>query len=456
MNHGSNTARSVKVDATVYPGGEWDILTPKDIARICDKKNAHLQELLRQCALAVLISGSDHDNKKQVDELYQDFTIAVSQRDPGVRLELRNAPPQAFVDGNIIRGVASLLFAVVRDVAFMARAKAHSSLQEMDITEAIFRQLQNARVLRRLDPNLVVCWGGHSISRTEYLYTKKVGYALGLRGLDICTGCGPGAMKGPMKGATIAHAKQHRHNGRYIGVTEPGIIASESPNPIVNHLVIIPDIEKRLETFMRLGHGIIVFPGGVGTIEEVLYFIGVLMHEKNRKIPFPFIFTGPESAKDYFQKIDYFIKETLGNEVSNLYQVIIDDAESVAKYMLKGMYEIKSYRKEIQDTYYFNWSLHIPEELKKPFIPTHQNMQSLNLRKNNTPFEMAVELRRAFSGIVAGNVKKDFVESIKKNGPFKIQGDLKLMTALDTLLRSFIADGRMKMQGEYIPCYTVG
>src|SRR5678816_1538420 len=91
------------------------------------------------------------------------------------------------------------------------------------------------------DPNLVVCWGGHSISRDEYLYTKEVGYHLGLRGLDICTGCGPGAMKGPMKGAAIGHVKQRQADARYIGLTEPGIIAAEPPNPMVNHLVVLPD-----------------------------------------------------------------------------------------------------------------------------------------------------------------------------------------------------------------------
>ena len=124
--------------------------------------------------------------------------------------------------------------------------------------------LRNAAILRpRFNPNQVVCWGGHSIKRSEYDYTKEVGYEMGLRGLDICTGCGPGAMKGPMKGATIGHAKQRIRGSRYVGITEPGIIAAESPNPIVNALVIMPDMEKRLEAFVRVGHGIIVFPGGV-------------------------------------------------------------------------------------------------------------------------------------------------------------------------------------------------
>ena len=64
--------------------------------------------------------------------------------------------------------------------------------------------LRNAgMLLPRVRPDIVVCWGGHSIGRDEYIYTKKVGYELGLRGLNVCTGCGPGAMKGPMKGAAI-------------------------------------------------------------------------------------------------------------------------------------------------------------------------------------------------------------------------------------------------------------
>ena len=76
---------------------------------------------------------------------------------------------------------------------------------------------------------------------------ESVGYEIGLRGMDVGTGCGPGAMKGPMKGATIGHAKQRIKAGRYLGITEPGIIAAEAPNPMVNELVILPDIEKRLE-----------------------------------------------------------------------------------------------------------------------------------------------------------------------------------------------------------------
>ena len=105
-------------------------------------------------------------------------------------------------------------------------------------------------------------------------------------------------MKGPMKGAAIGHAKQRNKTGRYLGISEPGIIAAEPPNPIINELVIMPDIEKRLEAFVRVGHAIVVFPGGAGTVEEILYLIGILLHPDNEDMPFPLVFAGPETARD--------------------------------------------------------------------------------------------------------------------------------------------------------------
>ena len=115
-----------------------------------------------------------------------------------------------------------------------------------------------------------------------------------------------------MKGATIGHAKQRIEHGRYIGITEPGIIAAEPPNPIVNQLAIMPDIEKRLEAFVRMAHGIVVFPGGAGTAEEILYLAGILLDPANREQPFPIVLTGPAESAAYFEQIGRFIAGTLG------------------------------------------------------------------------------------------------------------------------------------------------
>ena len=442
------------VNTHLYPKGGLDVLSREEVARLRDASGG-MHDLLRRCALAVLTSGSASDDPRAAQELYPDFDIEVLQQDRGVRIELRNAPAMAFVDGHIIRGVAELLFAVVRDLAYTAIEFAAELESSSGITDAVFRLLRNARVLHPGDPNLVVCWGGHSIGREEYVYTKQVGYELGLRGLDICTGCGPGAMKGPMKGATIAHAKQRRRRTRYIGITEPGIIAAESPNPIVNHLVIMPDIEKRLEAFVRMAHGIIVFPGGVGTAEEILYLLGILLREENAGRRFPLILTGPTGAAPYFEQIDRFIRLTLGEAAASLYEIVVADPARVARLMDTGIRKVREQRIAQEDSFFFNWALHVPLTFQQPFHPTHEAMAALDLHHGRKPHELAADLRRAFSGIVAGNVKEDGMRRIEAHGPFEIHGDRDIMQALDGLLRAFVEQRRMKISGEYRPCYRV-
>lgn len=259
-----------------------------------------------------------------------------------------------------------------------------------------------------------------------------------------------------MKGAAVGHAKQRVRNGRYIGLTEPSIIAAEPPNPIVNELVILPDIEKRLEAFVRLGHGIIIFPGGVGTAEELLYLLGIMMHPANDRQPIPIVLTGPKESADYFRAIDDFVKATLGEAATSLYRIIIGDAPEVARVMKEAMPKIREYRKSVGDAYSFNWSLRIEPEFQLPFEPDHASMASLDLHRNQPPQLLAANLRRAFSGIVAGNVKEGGIRAIEKKGPFKLHGDKELMHLMDRLLESFVKQQRMKLPGsQYVPCYEI-
>ena len=361
----------------------------------------------------------------------------------------------------MIRGIRELLFSVVRDIVFTRNEILDDVRFDLDTvdgtTNAVFHQVRNARLLTLpAAVNLVVCWGGHAISREEYDYTKLVGYELGLRGLNVCTGCGPGAMKGPMKGATIGHAKQRIRDGRYIGITEPGIIAAESPNPIVNALVIMPDMEKRLEAFVRMAHGIVVFPGGVGTAEEILYLLGVLLHPDNRNMPLPMIMTGPARAEPYFRRIDEFVGATLGEEAQARYQVIIDDPIGVARRMNESLAEVRRFREKHGDAYYFNWRLRIDRDFQQPFRATHASMETLNLSEDQPVHELAANLRRVFSGIVSGNVREDTALAIEQGGPFVINGSRRIMQLLDGLLSAFVADRRMKIaSSDYKPCYRI-
>jgi hypothetical protein len=83
-------------------------------------------------------------------------------------------------------------------------------------------------------------------------------------------------------------------------------------------------------------------------------------------------------------------------------------------------------------------------------------MAALDLNTEQAAETLAANLRKAFSGIVAGNIKPDGIKAISQNGPFQITGDARLMHALDHLLQQFVNQGRMKLPGsKYIPCYEV-
>jgi predicted Rossmann-fold nucleotide-binding protein len=446
----------------IKPEGALDFLSLHEIHKLRDSNEGGLYNVFRRCALAVLNTGNETDSGAELLRMFPDFDIQIVPQARGVRLEVSGAPETAFADDIMLQGIREHLFSVLRDIVYVSNQLEGSNRFNLEstegITDFIFHILRNAGVLEHLIPfNLVVCWGGHSINYTEYQYTKQVGYQLGLRGFNICTGCGPGAMKGPMKGAAVGHAKQRNRNGRYIGLTEPGIIASEAPNPMVNTLVIMPDIEKRLEAFVRMGHGFIIFPGGAGTAEEILYILGILMHPENQDIPFPLILTGPRESASYFEQIDRFIVSVLGEEVRKHYQIIIDDPKEVARQMQQRIPRTREFRRSRRDAYYFNWTLHIAPLFQQPFLPTHENMKALNLMPGQEPHVLAAQLRCMFSGIVSGNIKDEGVEAVRQKGPFQIHGKPEWMAQLDQLLQAFCDQNRMKLpgMGTYQPCYEV-
>ena len=83
-------------------------------------------------------------------------------------------------------------------------------------------------------------------------------------------------------------------------------------------------------------------------------------------------------------------------------------------------------------------------------------MANLNLYPDQPAEQLAAALRRAFSGIVAGNVKDVGIRAIKENGPYKLHGDPQLMHRMDELLQGFVAQQRMKLPGSaYVPCYEI-
>lgn len=446
--------------ASVRPLQTLDLLSRQEMVSLAHA-DAEIHALFRRCALAVLTTGAGGDDARSLFERFHDFDIEVVSEPRGLKLELSNAPAQAFVDGRMVESIRHHLFSALRDIIFthhkLAEQQVFNLATSAGITDAVFRILRNADVVRsNTEPKLVVCWGGHAIGREEYEFCKEVGYELGLRGFDICTGCGPGAMKGPMKGAAIAHAKQRNTEGRFIGLTEPGIIAAESPNPIVNELAIMPDIEKRLEAFVRLAHTVIVFPGGAGTLEEIMFLLGVKLHPANHSNPLPMVLAAPAGSERYFEQIDRFLRHALGEAVRQHYEIVIGDSAAVARGVKRQIKTLRRSRVEAGESFSFAWELAVPEDLQRPFQPTHEAMAALRLDRTLPAHELVAELRRAFSGIVAGNVKESGQRAVDVNGPFLLTGDPELVRELGILLEGFVKDGRMKLDpSQYRPCFRL-
>jgi pyrimidine/purine-5'-nucleotide nucleosidase len=449
----------VKGPIRVTPFGHFTSMLPSEVKRIKHASENGAHKILRDCSLAVLNAGAVTDDSTKLFDRYSDFELKIEPSSYGVNIILENAPASAFTRGReLIRGYRSHLYAVLRDVTYFHTVDKNDK-------ENVQKMLQNARLLEGSVEQLrdrVACWGGHSIDQEEYTYSKSVGYELALlNGVDMITGCGAGVMKGPMKGAHIGHGKQQIYDPNYIGFTEPGIVAAEPPNAMVNNLVIFPNIEQRLEAFVRTAHGIIIFPGGVGTAEELQYILGILMHPGNTKddpyLPIPVILTAPETSRDYMDRLDDFIRNTLGEDAGRRYEKIIGDPKKVAERMKDLLKRVRESRLEHNENLRFNNELFIPDEFKTPFDATHDNVAKLRLDESlhDNKSSFAAGLRRAFSAIVAGNIKHDTVRLVREHGKFQITGPDKVAQALNTLLNAFREQGRMKMEGEYTPCYDI-
>ena len=450
--------------ARVAPRKSWESLSRLEIEALLCLQKKEVFGVFKRSAFAVLISEIEETDLEELEERYHQFDIRIKLRSNSIELELKNAPSTAFVDGKMIAGIEEHLFAVVRDVLlkeinpFQFPSQHCGKMNaEAVATDEVFFWLRRAGIFDSVaEAKLVVCWGGHIIDDKEYHYSKTVGYELGLRSLDICTGSGPGAMRAPMEGAAIAHAKDRTLDARYIGITEPSIIATESPNTIVNHLILMPNVEIRLEAFVRLAHGIIIFPGGVGTLEELFFLLGLLMHPKNQNpsIRPNIILTGPREAERYFELIDQFVGDVLGLEAQQKYKIIVNHPTLVAQEITQGIEQFRQQRTASHQGMHFNWELAISQDLQKAFKPSHSTMDLIQIQ-DAEPHILAANFRRFFSAIATGHVKREGIEAVKKE-KFVIQAEKRFHKLIMSLMDKLTEEKRIRLNnGVYEPCFRL-
>ena len=164
------------INAQVSPKGSLETLSQREVQQLSAAGSGTLYQLFRQCALAILNTGAHSDNAKTILEAYQDFEIRIHQQDRGVRLELINAPADAFVDGEMIASTREMLFSALRDIVYTEseQSSLRIDLESSEgITDYVFHLLRNARTLRAgMEPKMV-CAGAATPSAPRNTSTPR-------------------------------------------------------------------------------------------------------------------------------------------------------------------------------------------------------------------------------------------------------------------------------------------
>ena len=188
----------------INPVGSMDLLSQLEVDRLKQTASSDIYQLFRNCSLAVLNSGSHRQLQRDTGTL----PVLRYSRDPArarVKLELFNAPSTP---------------------SSMARSSAASRSTSSPCcrTSSMCRPSSESNRLGQPDqlhpsptwcsPSCATpkrsCRGGSQPGgllgrplhqRGGVPVHPRSGSELGLRELNICTGCGPGAMEGPHEGS---------------------------------------------------------------------------------------------------------------------------------------------------------------------------------------------------------------------------------------------------------------
>ena len=137
--------------ASVRPVQSLDLLSQREMTSLA-AAGAEIHELFRRCALAVMNTGADVDDARELYDQYQDFEVKVVPESRGLKLQLYNCPAQAFVDGKMIEGIRAHLFSALRDIIFTYHKLVEQQHFDLDspegITDTVFRILRNAFIDR--------------------------------------------------------------------------------------------------------------------------------------------------------------------------------------------------------------------------------------------------------------------------------------------------------------------
>lgn len=394
---------------------------------------------------------------------HPDFSLELVPGRSNLRARIIGIPENKLVHGKLVKLKELQIMAGIRDLLFSRTLRQRDHTPEA-ITDYIFNFVRNAGILSRKDVERnphgrVMIQGGHHIPRHESVHHKRLGFGMGLLGLEMVTGSGPGSMEDPFKGALRGYVMNHHQDRHFVGITEDGIISGEPCNDYIDSLIVFPDMEKRLEAFVRMSRAGIMLPGGVGTFEEILTILWIKMHPRNKDLRFPIYFCQPEQSGNYFRNILDFLKLCFDIDFLDAGFVNFYMSESLEKTnpemdpkraaydLFDEMKENSEHQKKVHsqngDPWFplWDWEVYFPEQLQHPLRIEHSFVESLRFDRRMPMEDLFFSLRSLSSALVETNVRdRGYLD---KHGPFKLRGEVSILKAIDALFESFAKEGRM-------------
>ncbi len=176
--------------------------------------------------------------------------------------------------------------------------------------------------------NLISVFGSARFQSGTFYYdeAEKLGGLLVNKGYGILTGGGGGIMEAANKGAYMA-------KGISIGLNIE-LPHEQHPNPYQTESLSFKYFFVRKVCFLKYSVGIVVFPGGFGTMDE--FFESATLLQTNKINMVPLILVGKDFWKHQIITVTRCLLEnnTISPEDTELYR-IVNSAEEAAEYLVE-------------------------------------------------------------------------------------------------------------------------
>jgi len=174
-------------------------------------------------------------------------------------------------------------------------------------------------------PPAISIFGSSREKPGSFYYEKayEISKALSSKGFAIITGGGPGIMEAANKGAKIS-----------IGLNID-LPYEQYINPYVKTSIRFRYFFTRKVTFLKYSVGVVMMPGGFGTLDELSEVLVLIQTKKMTKIPV--VFFGKEFYEPLLKFFDTMLEHKYIDEKDKRLFIVTDDVNEAVEYMHKNL-----------------------------------------------------------------------------------------------------------------------